>query len=264
MEKTRFDIDCENFDLFFANQMPHIVPEAKEGLPKDVRFKLFRKGGEFQSKSTSRLGFLAKLFILWKCLHKRWWIVVEDEHKGMSIEQFHEHHKAIKKRDFGIQKAEGSVSAGYFVLASKELGDCFEYMNRLSTSSAYNYLSKGKNKIPNKTAEWNEQMKYILRFIICYEGNKKIWVSDKQLSVPEWYVLGSLFHGKDMAGSILYRETFKRAYQSSPNKIKKAFSTLQSRGYIEKVGATKGATFRITALGKDVVVSIIEKYAINC
>jgi hypothetical protein len=264
MIKTRFDIDCENFDLYFAKQIPAIAPEVKQTLPKDVLFKLFRKGGEFNAKSTSKLGFLAKLFILWKCLNKRWWIVVEDEHKGMSIEQFFEHKKDIKKREYGITKAEGLASTGCFVLASKELGDCFEYLNRLSVSPAYNYISKAKNKIPNKTAEWNEQMKYILRFITCYEGGKKSWSSSNQLSIPEWYVLAALFHGKDVPGSILYQETFKRAYQSSPNKIKRSFSTLQSRGYIEKTGLTRGATLRITSLGKSVVVSILEKYAINC
>lgn len=264
MEKTRFDIDCQNFDYFFANQIPHIAPEAKEGLPKDVRFKLFRKGGEFQSKSTSKLGFLAKLFILWKCLNKRWWIVVEDEQKGMSIEQFQEHHKAIKKRDFGIPKAEGAVSTGYFVLASKELGDCFEYMNRVNNSSAYNYIAKAKNKIPNKTAEWNERMKYIVRFVLCYETQKKGFVAAMQLSIPEWYVLIALFPGKDTPGSELYRDLFKRAYQSSPSKIKGAFVQLQQRGYIQKTGQWKGATFRITALGRDIVCSVLEKYAINC
>jgi hypothetical protein len=264
MAKTVFNIDCENFDFFFSNQVEEIHPKAKEGLPKDILFKLFRKGGAFNSTSTSKLGILAKLFILWKCLNKRIWIVVEDERKGLNVAQFDELHKAFKQRDYSVPHAEGLAASATFILASKELSETFHYLNRLSVSPAYNFISKAKNKIPNKTAEWNEQIKYITRFLAHYESLKKVWVSGAAVSIPEWLVLIALFNGKEICGSVLYHETYKRAYQSSPGKIKLAFGTLQHKGYIEKTGIGKGATLRITALGKSAVCDILDKYALNC
>src|SRR6266404_3362279 len=111
---SKFEVLSENFDLFFANELDKITPDAKDLLPSDVVFKLFRKGGEVNAKGTSRLSFIAKI-----------------------------------------------------------------------------------------------------------------------------YVLFLLYPGKEIQSSSIYHETFKRAYQSSPNKIKAAFSTLQQRKFIEKYGTTK-------------------------
>lgn len=265
MQKTRFEIDCENFDYFFAQQIPLITPQAKEEIPKDVTFKLFRRGGEFNPKNTSKLGFIAKLFILWRCLRKRWYLVIEDDKEGLSIEQFIKWHEDSRKLNVGLPVAEGYVTYGGFVLGSKEVCNTFAYLNRLSTASSYNYLIKGKNKIPNHTKEWNLRMQYICRFIACYDRNKKIWVSELGVSIPEWYTLIYLYaQDQEVNGSVIHKEYFKRAYQSSPTKIKRCFGVLQQKGYIQKTGGGRGAKLSITPLGIDVVNTILTKYAINC
>ena len=71
MLKTRFDLFTENFDLFFASLLPKLSADEREKLPIDVKFKLFRGGGEPNAKNTSKLNFIAKLWILWKCFRKR-------------------------------------------------------------------------------------------------------------------------------------------------------------------------------------------------
>lgn len=258
------DIECQAFDLFFANEIENISPSAKSDIPRDLAFKMFRGGGKFNSKSTSKLGFIAKLFILWKCLNKRWWIVVEDEARGMTPGQFMDMRKAYKKKEYGIDQAQVLLSSGSLILANKELSDTFSYLNRLSLSAPYNYLIKAKNRQVNGSEQWNKHMRYICSVFAWYEANKKGWTSNMKISIPEWLILVYLYHGREVQGSPIYKEFYKRAFQSSPTKIKRCFGVLQQKGYIQKTGTTKDAKLSITASGSDIVNEILTKYALNC
>jgi hypothetical protein len=261
--KTLFDIDCEALDLFFSHEIEKISPTAKSELPKDVSFKLFRGGGKFNTKSTSKLGFIAKLYILWKALTKRWWILIEDEENGITPGQFMDLRKAYKKRDYSPEQAAVLKSTGTIVLASTELAHTMTYLNRLSASGAYNYIMKGKNAPKSKTTEDDKERVQIAKFLAHYEGQKKNIVSSAGLAIPELYVLLTLFEGKDVPTSLISKEKFRRAYQSSPNKIKMAFSTLQTRGLAAKTGVIRGATLQITSSGKELLNTVFEKYILN-
>lgn len=264
MLKTRFDLDCEALDLFFAYEIDKISPAAKADLPKDVAFKMFRGGGKFRTQSTSRLGFLAKLYILWKALNKRWWIVIEDEENGLSTGQFLELRKAYKKGDYTPDRANMLKSSGSLVLASKELGDTLTYLNKLSASGAYNYVMKAKNSPKNKTAEDVGQRSFITKFLANYEAQKKNIVSTAGLVMPEFYVLMTVYDGKQVPMSHISRDKFKRAYQSSTSKIKQAFGTLQARGLVAKTGVSRGATLQITSSGKELLNGILDNFVLNC
>lgn len=261
--KTRFDISCEALDLYFFDQLPHLTPEAKDGLPRDVLFKIFRKGGDVNTKSTSRLSFMAKLFVLLRALNKRWWVVVEDENRGMTPGQFMDLRKASKKRDYTVEQAGNIVITGTMVLAGKELADTLSYLNHLNGSGAYNYLLKAKNSPTNRPTEWNKERAWVANFLSHYDGQKKSIVAQYGITIPEFYVLLTLFDGKDVLCSVIYKEKFKRAYQSTPSKIKLAFRTLQIRGFVIKTGVIRGATLRITPLGKDILNGIFDKYVLN-
>jgi hypothetical protein len=262
--KTRIDINSPNFDLFFAQEFKNkITPQGKEGLPRDISFKIFRKGDEFNPKNTSRLSFMERMFVMWKALKKRWWIVVEDDEQGLGMDDFcaqwQEQRKAPKSKEF-------SESAN-FILCSKEVGNVFAYLNELANGPAYNYALKSKNNfpnIPNPAAEHAKRSEYLCRFLAHYEGNKKKWVSEMSISIPEFLVLIYLYQHKEVAGAYLYNDYYKRAYQSSPTKIKTSFGTLQHRGYIQKIGITRGAIFKITPLGIDIINTILSKYIVNC
>lgn len=262
--KTLFDLDCEPLDLLFVHEMEKISPTAKADLPKDVAFKLFRGGGKLNTKSTSRLGFLAKLYILWKCLNKRWWILIEDEENGISSGQFMELKKAQKKRESGMDESAVLKSTGTLVLASKELGDTMTYLNRISAGGPYNYLMKGKNPPKSKTTEDAKERSYIAKFLSNYEAQKKNIISTAGLVMPEFYVLMTVFEGKEVPMSFISRDKFKRAYQSSTSKIKLAFRTLQAKGFVVKSGTTKGATLQITSSGKELLNAVLEKFVLNC
>jgi len=260
-QKTALDMGCENFDLYFDRHMGAISQEEKSRLPHDITFKLFRGGGGWNSQSTSRLGFLAKVFVLVKALRKRFFIVVEDGENGIGIEQFID---MQKDREYSVHAAEELRLQGGFILGGKELMDCFQYLNSLSTSPAYNFLLRSKNVPPNKSDEASKEMAYIVRFISFWESNKKNMVASAGLSIPEVYVLLCLFDGKEALGADIYNNRFKRAYQSSPGKIKAAFGTLQSKKYIAKYGERRGAKLQITPLGREILRQLLHKYAINC
>lgn len=262
-EKTLFDMSSENFDAYFIKQSKETTYANREILPRDLSSRLFKEAGQLNEKHAVNIGFLAKIYVLWKALRKRIYIVVEDHQNGMTPGQFIEMQKAMKSRDYSVESVAG-ITHGVFVLADKELSDSFSYLNRLDNSGAYNYLTKTKNQPSNHTTEYRDRMNYITRFLLHYESQKKKWVSETQITIPEFLVLLFTYQGKEVPGSIMYRDVLKRAYQSSPKKIKLAFSVLQSKGMLKKSGMTSGAMMQITPLGVDMVNRILSKYALNC
>jgi hypothetical protein len=254
--ETRYNIECQNFDFYFSNEAEKITPESKAFLPMDVAFRMRPSG-------LGKLSFFDKLFILWKCLRKHWYLVIRDDEKGIGVKEFVE--LSNKRNKDSIKKTETLKSHGELVLANKELADTLTAMNNLSMGAAYNYVAKVKNVQPTKTDKFVDEMAYIARFMIFWEGNKRKMTNETSLNMPEILVLLYLYSaGTDVVGSVMYRETFKQTYQSSPRRIKQAFGSLQTRGYITKTGENSGATLRISALGRDTIARILIKYAANC
>lgn len=264
--KTIFDIDSEFFELYFHSQLALITPQAKEKLPDDVKFKIFRKGGEVDNKGTSKLSFLAKIFVLWKALRKNIFIVVEgDDINGLTIEQFVEIKAAIKVRDYGIDRTNQYLTpTATFVTGNKELMESLAYLNNLSCSPAYKYLLRTKNQIPNKTAQSIDENKYVARFLSHYESNRKKIGFESGINISEWLVLIAIYHGEAVESNTIWNSIYKYSFNSSKTKIKVAFGTLQNRGYMIKHGASRGTKIQITALGTSIVNEVTQKYCVNC
>jgi hypothetical protein len=263
-DKTKWDLSNENFDHFFHKESTLMTEKQREILPRSLYFKLFNRGGKVDTTSTCKLSFLAKLFILIKALRKRVIIMVEDEN-GMDEEEFFKYKELLKKRQYNISNSEELIEDSVFVLGNNELMSTFHQLNSLSTSNAYNYLVSAKNpKLKNKTASYITEMVYVSRFIMHYESNRKNIGMLTGLNFPEWLVLVALFHGGEVVGSTLYKQTYKYGFNSSSTRIKQAFGTLQIKGLIQIYGKSKGAKFHITALGRDKFISIADKFILNC
>ena len=262
-EKTLLDISSENFDSFLINNAKNAHANAKEELPIDFSFKLYKAGGKLNQKFAAKLNVLQKLYVLWKALGKRVYIVIEDENQGITPGGFMEVLKANKKRDYGSERVKEFVGDANFVLADKQLSDAISYLNNLCHSPAYRYLSRVKNQPVNQTTQYREQMSYVAKFLAFYESNKKKWVLETGVTIPEFFVLLYTYHGREVLGSEMYRSFYKRSYQSSPAKIKTAFGSLQHKGYLRKTGIGRGALLSITALGVDLMNGILTKYAIK-
>lgn len=262
-DKTKWDIDNENFNHFFHKLSALMTEKQREVLPKDLYFKLFKRGGDYDIKSTNKLSFLAKLFILIKALRKRVIIIVEDEN-GMDSEQYFNYMELVRKRKYDVSSAERLIEDTIFVTGNKELVDTFHGINGLSVSPAYNYIVASKQKIPpNKITEFIKKTEYICSHLVHYEANRKRIAMLTGLNFSEWMVLINLFHGNEVVSSSIYKITYKHSFNSSATKLKLAVSSLQKRGYIQKYGAMSNARVQITALGKDKTVEILKNYVLN-
>jgi DNA-binding MarR family transcriptional regulator len=262
--KSLFDIESDNFELYFQNQLSAITDAGRQKLPADINAMLFKQAGKINESKVRKLGFIPKLFILWRALKKRVWIVVENEESGMSPEEFLELQKEVRRRDYGVPKTEGLKAQAMFITGNRELSNTFEYLNNLSASPAYNYLLKTKNFKSTKASTYLNEMNYIVRFIRHYEANKKKWVGETGLSIPEFLILIYLYDKGEINGAPIYRSYFRRAFQSSPAKIKSGFRLLQSKGLMVKHGQTSNSKMEITPMGRTLINSILNKYALNC
>lgn len=264
MPKLQFDLDSDNFEYFFEAQAAGMNEQQRELLPKELLYRVFSKGYRVKSNSTRKLSFLAKIFILFKCLKKRVIIIVEDDANGMGEEEFFKWKKLTSKQDYGAENSDRLISQASFVLGNKELVDTFARLNHLSNSKSYKFLVAGKNKDYTRPAQWLDAQTYISRFLSNYEANRKRITMQTGVSMADWLVLTYLYHGNLVEGSPIYKEYYKYSFNTSSTKIKQSFGTLQTRGFIEKIGETRGAKLRITALGRDKVNEIISKYVVSC
>lgn len=244
--------------------MEGITENGKAAIPKDVATRIFRIDGSLFSGRVRNLGFLTKVWILWRALRKRVFIIVENEETGIGLEEFVELREAIKRRDFGLKKAEGLSTQATFVTGNKELCDTMNYLNGLSASPAYNYLTKTKNFVSTKSAEHRRHMDYIVRFLRFYEGNKRKWVQEKNLHMPEFLVLLYLYDKDAVNGSEMWKDAYKFTFHGSPSMIKNACVSLQHKGLILKHNTGSAAKMQITPMGTDIMNYILNKYAINC
>lgn len=261
-----FDIQNDNFELFFEKQLEGITEAGKQALPTHLIGKLFyvTDDQKINRSQLRRIPFLGKLWILYRSLKKRIWIVVENEETGLSMEDFVALREAMKKRDFGQKKAEGLMTNSTFVTGSKELGEYLDYMNYLSASPIYRYLNGYRNFKKTDTAEYKDQMDFIVRMMRFYEGNKTRWMDEKGINIPEYYVLLYLYDKEFVKGAEMYKSTFKRGINSSGYAIRTAWGTLSSKGLIVKSGTGKGLKLRISPMGIELINYVLTRYAINC
>lgn len=260
----RFDISSQNFDQYFAKELLKITEEGKESLPREIVYKIFKKGHRGTARETVRLSFLAKIYILAKSLRKNIYVVVEDDVNGLNEQEFLAYKKLWPKKSVTIETAQGFVSECNFVLAKKEVSETFNFLNNISGSKHFTYLTKTKNLPPNKTTQWNKEMNYICRFLSYYESNRKRLHINTGVNFSEWLVLLYLYDGELRPSVTIHREWYKYSFNSSSTKLKMAVKTLQTRGYIEKIGSTFKAKVRITTIGRQACTDILSKYCLNC
>lgn len=262
-DKTKWDVINENFDHFFHRLSALMTEKQREVLPKDLYFKLFKRGGAYNTESTNKLPFLAKCFILMKSFKKRVLIMIEDDKEGMTEEEYFNYKKLLSKRQYTTYGAEDLVENSVFVLGNKELFDTYSKLNDLSCSPAYNFLIKAKNPLPNKVEDHKKHMDYVCRFLTNYESNRKRIHMNSGLNMSEWLTLLSMYHGNEIVGSSIYKIIYKHSFNSSATKVKVAFGTLEAMGYIEKFGKSNGMKMRITPLGKAKISTILNQYVLN-
>lgn len=260
----RFDISSQNWDNYFAIQVAGLGEKQKEELPRELMYKIFKKGYKQDPNGITKLSFLAKIFILVKALKKRMVIIVEDEN-GLDQEEYFKYMELQKtKQKLELFPAKELVTEATFVLAKKDVMDTFIYMNEVCASKPYNYVSKAKNPQINRTAKDQKERAYIARFLSFYESNRKRLTINTGVNFSEWMILIYLYEGEYMKSSTIHKDWYKYSFNSSATKLKLAFSSLQQKGYVEKIGGMSNAKLRISSIGKNKCDELMIKYAINC
>lgn len=261
MADILYDIQSDNFELYFDKQLDAITPKNREFMPKSLAHKLYSVEGK-RRRNGGRIPFATKLWILWRLLKKRIWIVVEDQDGGIGIEDFVKLREAKKLHNHEI--VDDLMENATFVTGDKDLCYAMQAIHGASASPHYNYINRTRNRKDIvkscNTEEAKKQLKFICKFLQNYEAIRKDITVKCGLAFCEWLVLIHLYHiGKETTGSTIYREIYRRGYNSSENKIRNAFITLQQNGFIRKIGLTRGAKFEITALGIDAVHRVMNK-----
>ena len=261
--KADIQLNSENFDHYFLKQVADMPPATKEVIPGPIAKVLLNSDGRIRKKYVHKLGFLAKLWVLWRCAKKRVWIVVENEESGLNLEEFVALREAIKQRDFGVQKASDLQLTATFVTGDKELSNTFDYLARVSNSPAYNYLIKEKNfkPVPSNMAEHDKRMRYLIRVIRDYEANKKRWMQSKGLSTSAFMALLYYYDREECSANSLAKEVGRGSTLSSRT-IANSVPSLRALGYVERVGPHKNSKNRITPMGISVINYIINNYVI--
>jgi hypothetical protein len=259
----KFDIECDNFNFYFARHLEGITEDQKTKIPKELNYKLFKGAGKYRAKAINKLGFMAKLFILIKCFRKRWILLVEEEETGMTPEQFFEMRDKVAKEGYTANAAENVMERGYFATANKELMDGMSRLNLVSVSPAYHYLARVKNIPPTKTWEFKKQINYVINFLSNYEGVKKKILLQANVPPPELYVLFYLYDGLEKGASSIYNDKYRYTYNASKGQIQRSFVTLQNKKWVEKIGNRKFTKLKITPLGAAAVDDIMRKYLID-
>lgn len=263
MERIQFDIVSENFDQYIQKTCLEMGPEQRAEVPVNLFTRLFaNRGRTITQRTLDRTGFLGKIFVLAKAMKKRIFILVEgnDAETAMNIHDFVNFRQAEKDRSYGEGPARELISHGHFVIGTKELMDGVAYLNAVSAGPAYTYLTKLKNGKQDSLSEWQRQREYIVKFILNFEANKKKWQREFHLNMSAFLVLIYIYPGKEVTGSEIYNIALVNAQNSSGAEIRTALSFLRNRKLLTKQGVSKGATFRVTPLGRHMVDEIMDKY----
>lgn len=254
----KLNLHQENFDLYFANQVQFLTEHQKAKLPKTILMKLYRGGAEFNPRNTNQLSTLERFLVLNKALGKRIHFIVEDD-KGVSLDDY------ANFRD-DLKRLPNDVSAidefdGAFFLSNKDLSDGFDYLNDLATNPMYAYHKRLKNMPKSKIKFFKDKMAYIVRMFYNYEISKKKMVMQCGLNMPELLVLMYLYTVNGYTKtSQLHKKELRYCFQSSTTRLKEAFGTLQTKGFVNKRGNTKSSELSISQYGKEHLNDIIHTY----
>ena len=260
----RYDIQCDNFDDYFAVQVAKASENQKGLLDKELLSNLYSFSHKARAKKITKMNFFSKMFVLFKMLKKRCIIIVEDEDNGMDEDAFFKWKKLLHKQEYTTGNSDELITQAFFALGNRELVDTFHKLNGLSASRAYSYMIGSKNKSIKDKNSWGDCMAYVFRFLSHYEANRKRMSMQTGLNMPEWLVLIYLYKGEWTKGKAMHQEWYKYSFNSNARSIRSAFGSLRHKGYIEKVGETVDAKLRITALGRDKVNEIAKKFILNC
>lgn len=256
----KYDISSPQFTDYFSEQIKNLTQEQRNDIPKDLKIKIKIDSEDGYTHTIYNL--LQQLYVLYRVLNKRCYIVVEDEENGISVDEF----LALDKEKFdkvNDENAKKLYTKAAFILGARDLINSFHYLNLLSYSPAYSYFLKLKNIRSTKYHHQEQSVKYICNLISMYEGRKKLITRNLGITTPEWYVMLLFADGMERGAAFAYKDRYHNAYNSSRKQISVAIKKLVDKGILQRFSKNKGATYILTPYGFDKLFEILGKYVVN-
>ena len=247
----------ENFDLYFGAAIDELPKAQRADMPLNVYKSLYNRTG---IRQLDKIPFFRKWFVLSKTLNKKTFIIIEDNDNGLTPEQFFKFKEGEKNKKSNPFEDGDNIS---FCLGDRDLINWLCYLNIISQSPAYTYFLKLKNAHKNRFPSFQKEIHFLISMLLQYEGSKAKIAKEHNIGMPELYALYYLYGGEKKHYVHLYRTILKNAYGCSRRSMITAFKFLTDMKYVEKTeGRGAAITFRITALGTQVVNEIIKSYVI--
>ncbi len=190
------------------------------------------------------------------------YILIKDPEAAIGVEDFEKFKKEMKKRSPSLDEVQHYIAKGVFVISGNDVADYVNHLNGVSLSPLYKYALKLKNGGRATSLQYDKEFIYLAEMLVNYEGNKKKFIKDRGLNIPEWYCLLYLADGRERKAVTIYEKTFRYATNASRPQIIFAMRKLVHMGYVTKFGKFRGVMYKITSLGRSEIREIIKKYII--
>jgi hypothetical protein len=258
--KTLYNTDIynENFDHYLQIKLENISPQQKELLPDSLNYKIFKYG----KTVVSDLSFTEKIYILSVCFRQSVAIVIQDEEAGIGPSEFQMASKAQSAKATNGELLDQLDRQSAFVLADKDLIRSLLYMNHVQCTDIYNLIKianpRDKTKRELQNTEYKKAYNSIVKMLVHYEGNKKKFIGQFNISVPKLFALLYCFDGEKSSRDF-YEKAFKYSYTSNRADLGRALTELYEGGYLDKRGSRRYMRYSITARGMVFLQTILEK-----
>lgn len=260
-----YDIVSENFDLYFHNLLSGMTEQQRDS----VDGKLARKVFKGKTLRVDKLTFPERAYILGSVFKRPLFVLIGNEGdaaEALSPSLFQAAANAYKGKDGAMgELAADVVDNGNFIIGTRELLDHLSMLRLVCATDIYRLvlpLQKRKLKPSANVAEFHAALKYNIRYLSHYEGQKKRMETDYGITLSEWYALLHYYSG-EKSGSSFYKEAYLNAVQCNRTTKKKALTRLTMDGYLFRRGKTNKVQYSISPKGQDTVIKIFDRLVFN-
>ncbi len=262
MSQKDYTLVSEGFDNYFNGLISNATEEQREAMPEDIFFK-FKRNKEGRYLDVGKTNFFEKLSILWKVFKKDIYIFIRDDENGITGDDFRQWEREELARAYNDKNARDLITRAEFVLGANDICNGMHFRRMVGASGMFRYLTENRGQKVSSTALARNGLRDLCRMLIYYEGSKKKMAREVNLTVPEWYILLHFSDGVEKKGSQVYSGLYFHAFNASQAQMLNGLKRLTHAGFIQKFGVTNIATYRITALGMDLINKVVTKYVLN-
>lgn len=257
-----YDLKSTNFDKHFLELLDNITEEQKARIPRGLREKIWRRTGRY-SVNLSKLSMAEKWFVYVVALNRTLVTIAlgAEDDPVITKDTIETTIRNFRKKAKNKETAEGYMDKVMFFFGDADLMQGLGYGRLICASDVYKlllpYRDMKKTKVDSKFEQHLKDMRWINKFLINLEKNKRRIATDYGLNIGEYYALLYFWDGEKV-GSSFYKEVFVNAYAAGKVVLQKAMTRLIKDGYMMSRGRKNQQLVSLTAKGQDTIQQIFE------